>query len=149
MIIYQYRKFSSKRWLFRQINKYKKFKSLILIFPFKNFWNGKKYLGLTLQIGLCTMYFRIHKKCCRDTYLINFLYKLYLLIPFYSKFILKTQNCAHFVMLMMKRLNFYFLIVLWNWYFLSWGFSMTVLNTIFTILNFTKNNFCLDLKKKV
>ena len=27
--------------------------------------------------------------------------------------------------------------------------SMTVLNTIFTILKFTKNNFCLDLKKKV
>jgi hypothetical protein len=36
-----------------------------------------------------------------------------LLIPFYSKFILKTQNCVHFAMLKMKRLNIYFLIVLW------------------------------------
>jgi hypothetical protein len=36
---------------------------------------------------------------------ISFYIELYLLIPFYSKFILKTQNCAHFAMLKTKRLK--------------------------------------------
>ena len=62
---------------------------------------------------------------------ISFYIELYLLILFYSKFILKTQNCSHFAMLKMKQLNIYFLIVLW--YFLSWELSMTVLSPVYTI----------------
>jgi hypothetical protein len=120
--------------------------------PIQIFLKWEEILGI--DIADWSIYFRILKKCCRDTYLINFQYNfLHRVIPtntFLFKIhtsVLKTQNCGHFAMLKMKRLNSYFLIVLW--YFFSWVLSMTVLNAIFTILNFTKNNFCLDLKKKV
>ena len=82
--------------------------------PIQTFLKWEEILGI--DIADWFIYFRILKKCCWDTYLINFQYKfLHRVIPtntFYSKFILKTQNCAHFAMLKMKRLNIYFLIVL-------------------------------------
>jgi hypothetical protein len=88
------------------------------------FSQARRACGTTLFIRLCTI---LHASgfelvppsfadCCRDTYLINFLYKILRRVihtnTFYSKFILKTQNCAHFAMLKMKRLNIYFLVVI-------------------------------------
>jgi hypothetical protein len=62
----------------------------------KKFWNGKKYLGLTLQTGLYIFEFLksvvgIH---IWSIFSISFYIELYLLIPFNSKFILDTKLCS-------------------------------------------------------
>ena len=78
--------------------------------PIQKFLKWEEILRIDIAEG--SIYFRILKKRCRDTFWsifsISFYIELYLLIPFYSTFILKTQNCAHFAMLKMKRLNIYF-----------------------------------------
>ena len=82
--------------------------------PIQNFLKWEEILGI--DIADWSIYFRILKKCCRNTYLINFQYKfLHRVIPtntFLFKIHIKDTNCAHFAMLKMKRLNIYFLIVL-------------------------------------
>jgi hypothetical protein len=103
----------------RQTNKYKKIKICIYYFTedinsssHSKFFKWEEILGI--DIADWSIYFLILKKCCRDTYLINFQYKcLHRVIPtntFLFKIHIRDTTLCSFCNVEDETLNIYVLI---------------------------------------